>query len=39
VRLGIAFATGPEIWVSMQAQRDLWVASQQEKPKVKRLAA
>ena len=39
VRLAGVFATEPEIWINLQAQHDLWVVSQQSRPKVKRLAA
>jgi addiction module HigA family antidote len=39
VRLAGVFGTEPEIWINLQAQHDLWVVSQQTRPKVKRLAA
>lgn len=39
VRLGLAFGTDADLWVNMQTQYDLWEASQQKQPKVKRLAA
>ncbi len=39
VRLAGVFGTEPEIWINLQAQYDLWLVSQQSRPKVKRLAA
>lgn len=39
VRLAGVFGTEPEIWINLQAQHDLWVVSQQSRPRVKRLAA
>jgi addiction module HigA family antidote len=39
VRLSVAFGTEPELWVNLQAQRDLWEATQKAPPKVKRLHA
>ena len=39
VRLGIVFDTSPKLWMNLQTQHDLWRASLQAKPKVKRLAA
>ena len=39
VRLAGVFGTEPEIWINLQTQHDLWVVGQQERPKVKRLAA
>jgi antitoxin HigA-1 len=38
-RLAGVFGTEPDIWINLQAQRDLWLVSQQARPKVKRLAA
>ncbi|MBI3546463.1 MAG: HigA family addiction module antidote protein [Gammaproteobacteria bacterium] len=35
VRLAVVFATEPKLWVNMQAQYDLWIVSQQARPKVK----
>lgn len=39
VRLAGALGTEPEIWVNMQAQYDLWEATQKAPPKVKVLRA
>ena len=39
VRLAGVFATEPDIWINLQAQYDLWLARQQARQKVKRLAA
>jgi len=36
-RLAVAFGTEPDTWINLQAQHDLWVVSQQPKPKVKQL--
>ncbi len=38
--LGIseAFNTDPELWLRLQAQRDLWVASKRKRAKVKPLS-
>lgn len=30
VRLGMALGTGPELWMNMQSQYDLWQASQKK---------
>jgi addiction module HigA family antidote len=38
-RISEAFNTDPELWLRLQAQRDLWVASQKKRKKVKPLAA
>ena len=38
LRLSEAFATEPEFWLRLQAQRDLWLASQKKREKVKPLA-
>jgi addiction module HigA family antidote len=35
IRLGCALSMDPEIWVNMQAQYDLWEATQKVPPKVK----
>lgn len=37
LRLASAFATEPELWVSMQAQHDLWSVRKKARPKVKAL--
>lgn len=37
VRLAAAFDTEPDLWVNLQAQYDLWEATQKTPPKVKRL--
>jgi len=39
IRLAGALGTEPEIWVNMQAQYDLWEATQKTPPKVKVLTA
>ena len=39
IRLAGALGTEPEIWVNMQAQYDLWEATQKTPPKVKVLRA
>src|ERR1035437_9255137 len=39
LRISEAFNTDPELWLRLQAQRDLWVASQKKRKKVKPLAA
>jgi antitoxin HigA-1 len=39
VRLAAAFGTEPDLWVNLQAQYDLWEATQRTPPKVKRLHA
>jgi addiction module HigA family antidote len=38
LRISEAFNTDPEFWLRLQAQRDLWVASQKKRKKVKPLA-
>jgi len=38
LRISEAFNTDPELWLRLQAQRDLWVASQKKRKKVKPLA-
>jgi antitoxin HigA-1 len=37
MRLAVVFATEPELWVSLQAQYDLWDVSKKTRPKVKPL--
>ena len=37
LRISEAFGTEPEFWLRLQAQRDLWVASQKKRKKVKPL--
>jgi addiction module HigA family antidote len=37
IRLAAAFDTEPQVWVNLQAQHDLWVASQKKPPNVKPL--
>jgi addiction module HigA family antidote len=37
MRLAVVFATEPELWVNLQAQRDLWDVSRKERPKVRPL--
>ena len=39
IRLAGALGTEPKIWVNMQAQYDLWEATQKAPPKVKVLSA
>ena len=39
VRLGKWLGTGPEVWVNMQAQYDLWRAEQALRGKVKKIRA
>jgi antitoxin HigA-1 len=38
LRISEAFGTDPELWLRLQAQRDLWVASQKKRKKVNPLA-
>jgi addiction module HigA family antidote len=38
-RLAGTFGTEPDIWINLQAQYDLWIVSQQARPKVKVLRA
>lgn len=38
LRLAEAFGTEPDFWLRLQVQRDLWVASQKRRKKVKPLA-
>jgi plasmid maintenance system antidote protein VapI len=35
LRISEAFNTDPELWLRMQAQRDLWVALKKKRKKVK----
>lgn len=37
LRISEAFNTDPDIWLRLQAQRDLWVASRKRRAKVKPL--
>jgi len=37
LRISEAFKTDPELWLRLQAQRDLWVALQKKRAKVKPL--
>jgi addiction module HigA family antidote len=37
LRISEAFNTDPELWLRLQAQRDLWVALQKKRKKVKPL--
>jgi addiction module HigA family antidote len=37
LRISEAFGTDPDLWLRLQAQRDLWVASQKKRKKVKPL--
>jgi plasmid maintenance system antidote protein VapI len=37
LRISEAFNTDPELWLRLQAQRDLWVASKKRRAKVKPL--
>lgn len=37
LRLSEAFGTEADLWLRLQLQRDLWVASQKKRPKVRRL--
>jgi addiction module HigA family antidote len=39
LRLQDAFGIGADLWLSMQAARDLWVASRKKRVKIPRLAA
>jgi len=38
-RIAEAFNTDPELWLRLQAQRDLWIASHKKRAKVKPLSA
>jgi addiction module HigA family antidote len=37
LRISEAFSTDPDLWLRLQAQRDLWVASRRRRAKVKPL--
>ena len=37
LRISEAFNTDPELWLRLQAQRDLWIASRKRRAKVKPL--
>jgi len=37
MRLAVAFATEAQLWVNLQAQRDLWVVGQNKPPNVRPL--
>jgi addiction module HigA family antidote len=37
LRISEAFGTDPEFWLRLQAQRDLWIASQKKRKVVKPL--
>lgn len=39
MRISEAFGTDPELWLRLQAQRDLWIASQKKRKTVRPLAA
>jgi antitoxin HigA-1 len=39
LRLAAALGTSAEMWVSMQATYDLWVARRKRRPKIERIAA
>jgi len=39
LRISEAFNTDPELWLRLQVQRDLWVAQQKKRKKVKPLTA
>jgi plasmid maintenance system antidote protein VapI len=39
LRISEAFNTEPDFWLRLQAQRDLWVASQKKRKKVRPLDA
>jgi addiction module HigA family antidote len=38
LRISEAFGTEPDLWLRLQAQRDLWVASRKRRAKVKPIA-
>jgi len=38
LRLSEAFNTDPDLWLRLQAQHDLWVASEKNRAKIKPLA-
>ena len=37
MRLAVVFATEAQLWVNLQAQRDIWVVSQKMPPRVRPL--
>ena len=37
IRLADALETSPEFWLNLQMQYDLWIASQQTRPTIKKL--
>jgi addiction module HigA family antidote len=37
LRLAAAFATEAELWLRLQAQYDLWVASRKKRPRIRQL--
>ena len=37
IRLADALETSPEFWLNLQMQYDLWIASQQARPTIKKL--
>lgn len=39
LRLSEALGTSPELWIGMQSQYDLWLASKRRRKPVRRLAA
>lgn len=39
LRLSEAMGTSPELWIDMQSQYELWLASQRNRKKVPRLAS
>jgi addiction module HigA family antidote len=39
LRIAEAFNTDPELWLRLQAQHDLWIASRKRRARVKPLAA
>ena len=39
MRLAVAFAMQPDVWINLQAQHDLWTVTRKARPKVKVLRA
>jgi addiction module HigA family antidote len=37
IRLSEALDTSPEFWLNLQMQYDLWIASQRQRPEIKKL--
>jgi addiction module HigA family antidote len=37
IRLSEALETSPEFWLNLQMQYDLWIASQRQRPAIKKL--